>query len=43
MINNTNESKISNDKKKEALINRLLSINLSLRVIQGFILSMKTY
>ena len=42
MINNTNESKSSED-KKEALINHLLAINLLLKFIQAVILYMNTY
>ena len=42
-MNITNESKISKDKKEEALINCLLAINLSLKVIQAVIFSLNTY
>ena len=43
MINNTNESKISKGKKEEALINRSLAINFTLKVIQVFMFSINTY
>ena len=42
-MNITNESKISKDKKEEALINCLLAINFSLKVIQALIFSLNTY
>ena len=43
MINITNESKISKDKKEEALIKRLLAIKFPLKVIQSIIISVKAY
>ena len=43
MINYTNESKTIKDKKEEALINRLLAINFSLKVIQAVIFPINTY
>ena len=43
MINGINESKISKDKKEEALINLMLAINLLIKVIQAEIFSMNTY
>ena len=43
MINDTKESKISRDKKEEALINRLLVKHFSLKVIQAVIFSLNTY
>ena len=43
MINNTNESKISIDKKEEAFINRLLAIHLLPKVNQELIFFINTY
>ena len=43
VINDTNESKISKDKNKKALIICLLSKTLSLKVIQTVIFSLNTY
>ena len=43
MINDINESKISKHKKEEALINHLLAINVSLKVIQSVIFSINTH
>ena len=43
MFNFTNESKISKDLKKEALITRLFAINFAVRVIQAVIISINAY
>ena len=42
-INDTNESKLSKNKTKKALISSLLAKNFSLKVIQAVILSINTY
>ena len=42
-MNNTNESKVSKGKTKEALIISLLSKEISLKVTKGVILSINTY
>ena len=42
-INDTNESKLSKDKTKEALISSMLAKKISLKVIQAVIFSINTY
>ena len=42
-INDTNESKLSKDKTKEALISSMLAKKISLKVTQAVIFSINTY